>query len=98
MVFVEMELLEMMSTDVDYLQIQSNLLLFYFCFSDSSTSHKFENIVMRNNEDGAIFYQNIGEINPSIYFDRCWIEGNGIAILNLSIGPVRENIICDVGL
>jgi hypothetical protein len=68
---------------------------------------------MRNNEDGAIFYQNIGEINPSIYFDRCWIEGNGLAILNLtsppvinfniqntlfSIGPVRENIICDVGL
>jgi hypothetical protein len=72
----------------DYLQIQSNLLLFYFCFSDSSTSHKFENIVMRNNEDGAIFYQNIGEINPSIYFDRCWIEGNGLAILNLTSPPV----------
>ena len=31
---------------------------------------------------------NIGEINPSIYFDRCWIEGNGLAILNLTSPPV----------
>ncbi|VDI16459.1 Hypothetical predicted protein [Mytilus galloprovincialis] len=59
-------------------------------YPDSTTSHKFEDIVLKNNEDGAIHYQNIGEVNPSIYFDRCWIEGNGLAILNLTSPPVID--------
>lgn len=45
---------------------------------------------MKTNEDGAILYQNIGEVNPSIYFDRCWIEGNGLAILNLTSPPIID--------
>lgn len=29
-------------------------------------------------------YQNVGEINPSVKIHRCWIENNGVSILNLT--------------
>ena len=64
----------------------------YF-FSDESYFHRVRNVIMLGNEDGALLYKNVGEITPSIKIDHCWIENNGIAILNLTSPPV-----IDVGL
>ncbi|XP_021367968.1 protein bark beetle-like isoform X3 [Mizuhopecten yessoensis] len=62
-------------------------------YPDSSYNHILQHIEMKGNEDGAILYKNVGEVNPSLYVDQCWIEGNGVAILNLTSPPV-----IDIGL
>lgn len=45
---------------------------------------------MKGNQDGALLYKNVGDITPSIIIDHCWIEGNGVAILNLTSPPVID--------
>ncbi|KAK3092533.1 hypothetical protein FSP39_004063 [Pinctada imbricata] len=57
-------------------------------YPDDKYFHKFEDMVVNSNEEGAILYQNVGEVNPSLYVDKCWIENNGIAILNLTSPPI----------
>ncbi|XP_033735968.1 LOW QUALITY PROTEIN: protein bark beetle-like [Pecten maximus] len=59
-------------------------------YPDSSYNHILKHIEMKGNEDGAILYKNVGEVNPSLYVDQCWIEGNGVAILNLTSPPVID--------
>lgn len=56
--------------------------------ADSTVEHRFEQTMVTNNEDGAILYQNVGEVCPSLYIDSCMIENNGLGILNLTSQPV----------
>ncbi|KAK6181325.1 hypothetical protein SNE40_009204 [Patella caerulea] len=53
-------------------------------YPDDNYKHTFSNTVLRENQDGAIQYKNIGEISPSLFINKCWIEDNGVAILNLT--------------
>lgn len=62
-------------------------------FADDTIVHNIKHTIMKGNQDGAILYNNVGEITPSFYVDHCWIEGNGVAILNLTSPPI-----IDVGL
>lgn len=59
-------------------------------YPDSSFNHILKHIEMKNNEDGAILYKNVGEVNPSLYIDQCWIADNGVPILNLTSPPVID--------
>lgn len=45
---------------------------------------------MKGNQDGALLYKNVGDITPALFVDKCWIEGNGVAILNLTSYPVID--------
>lgn len=51
--------------------------------------------MITKNQDGAILYKNVGEVNPSIQVDMCMIENNGIAILNLTSRPILDFRITD---
>ncbi|XP_052783699.1 protein bark beetle-like isoform X2 [Mya arenaria] len=62
-------------------------------YPDDDIKHRVRNVIMKGNEDGALMYMNVGDITPSVYIDHCWIEGNGVGILNLTSPPI-----IDVGL
>ncbi|XP_067681580.1 protein bark beetle-like [Haliotis asinina] len=59
-------------------------------YPDSNYRHVLQQTVIRSNQDGAIQYKNVGEINPSLFIDHCWLEDNGVAILNLTSPPTID--------
>ncbi|KAL3873370.1 hypothetical protein ACJMK2_036499 [Sinanodonta woodiana] len=59
-------------------------------YPDSTKFHRMEQLIIKDNQAGALLYNNVGEVNPSIVIDQCWIENNGIAILNLTSPPTID--------
>lgn len=45
---------------------------------------------MERNEDGAIQYQNVGEVNPSVYIQSCSVKSNGVSMLNMTSPPINK--------
>ena len=61
-----------------------------FAVSDSNYKHRVSQSISSMNQDGALQYKNVGEVNPSFYVDQCWLEDNGVAILNLTSPPTID--------
>lgn len=73
---------------------KNKLFIGYFLsITDDTVHHNIKNTAMIGNQDGALLYKNVGELTPSLMVDHCWIENNGVAILNLTSPPV-----IDIGL
>ena len=45
---------------------------------------------MERNEDGAIQYKNVGEVNPAVYIQSCSMTSNGVSMLNMTSPPVNK--------
>ncbi|XP_012945265.1 protein bark beetle [Aplysia californica] len=56
-------------------------------YPNSEVTHLVEQSEIRGNEDGAIQYKSVGETNPSLYIQHCWISANGYPVLNLTSPP-----------
>lgn len=59
-------------------------------YPDESHFYNIKQTIMNGNQNGALLYKNVGEINPSLMVDHCWIEGNGLRILNLTSPPIID--------
>lgn len=59
-------------------------------YPDESHYYNIKQTIMNGNQNGALLYKNVGEINPSLMLDHCWIEGNGLRILNLTSPPIID--------
>lgn len=58
--------------------------------SESKNKHLIKNAAMERNEDGAIQYQNVGEVNPSVYIQSCSVKSNGVSMLNMTSPPINK--------
>lgn len=69
-----------------------NKLLFAIVIlcADSNFKHTVSKSISSRNQDGALQYKNVGEVNPSFFVDQCWLEDNGVAILNLTSPPTID--------
>nr|KAG5700697.1 hypothetical protein BaRGS_029062 [Batillaria attramentaria] len=59
-------------------------------YPDSNYQHSISQSIARGNQDGALQYKNVGEVNPSFFVDQCWLEANGVAVLNLTSPPIID--------
>ncbi|XP_076442507.1 protein bark beetle-like [Babylonia areolata] len=59
-------------------------------YPDSNYKHTLSKSISTRNQDGALQYKNVGEVNPSFFVDHCWMEDNGVAILNLTSPPTID--------
>lgn len=59
-------------------------------YPDSNYKHTMTRCISNNNQEGALQYKNVGEVNPSLYVDQCTLENNGVGILNLTSPPTID--------
>ncbi|GAB1605409.1 protein bark beetle-like [Argonauta hians] len=57
---------------------------------DSRIHHTLRKTILQKNEDGAFTYRNVGEINPTVKVSECFINENGVGILNITSLPVID--------
>ena len=61
-----------------------------YYIADDKFHHNIKQTIINGNQNGALLYNNVGEINPSLMMDHCWIENNGLRILNLTSPPILD--------
>ena len=66
------------------------LIVVVILCADSNYKHTVSKSISSGNQDGALQYKNVGEVNPSFFVDQCWLEDNGVAILNLTSPPTID--------
>ena len=66
------------------------LIVVVILCADSNFKHTVSKSISSGNQDGALQYKNVGEVNPSFFVEQCWLEDNGVAILNLTSPPTID--------